>query len=84
MIEGDEDEEMDFDGDMVDPMEMLGSFLATEDGETIATALVSLKDATEKIALNMEMQNKILVKILSALSKPSQCCAKSCTGPEAA
>jgi hypothetical protein len=80
-----EDEEMDFGDDMVDPMEMLGSFLATEDGETIATALVSLKDSTEKIALNMEMQNKILVKILSALSKP-KCCQCACTAspPESA
>ena len=78
------EEEMDqFDEDddmMVDPMEMLGSFLATEDGETIATALVSLKDSTEKIALNMEMQNKILVKILSALSKP-KCCQCTPTPP---
>jgi hypothetical protein len=79
-----DEEEMDFDGDMVDPMEMLGSFLATEDGDTIATALVSLKDSTEKIALNMEMQNKILVKILSALTKTSQCCGKCATPSEAA
>jgi hypothetical protein len=73
------EDEMDFDeDDMVDPMEMLGSFLATEDGETIATALVSLKDSTEKIALNMEMQNKILVKILSAMSKLNTCqCASA-------
>jgi hypothetical protein len=63
--------------EMCDPMEALGAFLATEDGETIATSLVGLKDATEKIALNLEMQNKILVKILSALGK-SQCCCKSC------
>ena len=69
-----EEEEEDFDEmneeemDFGDPMEALGAFLATEDGETIATALVSLKDATEKIALHMEMQNKILVKILSALN----------------
>jgi hypothetical protein len=78
-----EDEEIDFgEDDMVDPMEMLGSFLATEDGETIATALVSLKDSTEKIALNMEMQNKILVKILSALTK-TKCCQCS-PAPEAA
>lgn len=69
------EDEMDFGDDMVDPMEMLGSFLATEDGDTIATALVSLKDSTEKIALNMEMQNKILVKILSAIGK-SQCCCQ--------
>ena len=75
-------DEMEFgEDDMVDPMEMLGSFLATEDGDTIATALVSLKDSTEKIALNMEMQNKILVKILSALTK-AKCC--QCAAPEAA
>lgn len=76
----DETEEMD-EMDMCDPIEALGAFLATDDGETIATAMVSLKDATEKIALNMEMQNKILVKILSALSK-SKCC--QCATPEAA
>ena len=73
-----DDEEMDededgFDMEGVDMLEALGSLLATEDGETIATTLVSLKDATEKIALNMEMQNKILVKMLSAVSKASPC-----------
>ena len=56
-------------GDGMDMFEALGSLLATEDGETIATTLVSLKDATEKIALNMEMQNKILVKIAAAMNK---------------
>lgn len=75
--EEDLDEMMDEEMDFGDPMEALGAFLATEDGETIATALVSLKDSTEKIALNMEMQNKILVKILSALNakccKPCEC-----------
>ena len=68
----DDTEEMD-EMDFGDPMEALGAFLATEDGETVATALVGLKDATEKIALNLEMQNKILVKILSAVSKASPC-----------
>jgi|APGre2960657444_1045066.scaffolds.fasta_scaffold401998_1 hypothetical protein len=63
----DEDEEMEFG----DPMEVLGALLSTEEGETIATALVGLKDATEKIAMSLEMQNKILVKILSAISKSS-------------
>ena len=63
-----EDEEMDFDEGM-DMFEALGSLLATEDGETIATTLVSLKDAAEKIALNMEVQNKILVKIAAAMNK---------------
>ena len=74
-VEEDDDEMGDFDGDMMDPMEMLGNFLATDDGETIAMTLVSLKDATEKIALNMEMQNKILVKMLTALNKTGSVCA---------
>ena len=65
-----DDEEMEeFDEDGMDMFEALGGLLATEDGETIATALVGLKEATEKIALNMEMQNKVLVKIAAALNK---------------
>jgi hypothetical protein len=73
-MEIDEDEMDDMDEGM-DMFEALGSLLATEDGETIATTLVGLKDATEKIAQCMEMQNKILVKILSAMSavKPCAC-----------
>ena len=63
----DEDDEMDMGMDMMDA---LGSMLTTEEGDTIATALVSLKDATERIADSLEMQNKILVKILSAV-KPA-------------
>ena len=66
----------------MDPFDALGSFLATEEGETIATALVSLKDATERIATSLELQNKILVKILSAVGKtscPCPCPAKETT-----
>jgi len=59
-----EDDEMDMGMDMMDA---LGSMLTTEEGDTIATALVSLKDATERIADTLEMQNKILVKIYSTL-----------------
>jgi hypothetical protein len=62
-----EDDEMDMDLDM---MENFASMLTTEDGDTVATALVSLKDATERIADTLEMQNKILVKILSTLKTP--------------
>lgn len=69
----DEDEEIDLEDEEMDEMpdftDALGTFLATEDGETVATALVSLKDASERIATSLEMQNKILVKILSALTK---------------
>jgi hypothetical protein len=62
-----EDDEMDMDMDM---MENFASMLTTEEGDTVATALVSLKDATERIADTLEMQNKILVKILSTLKTP--------------
>jgi flagellin-specific chaperone FliS len=64
-----DDEEMEEFDEGMDMFEALGSLLATEDGETIATTLVGLKDATEKIALNMEMQNKVLIKIAAALNK---------------
>lgn len=69
-VEEEEEEEMDEDEEMDDGMDMfeaLGSLLATEEGETVATTLVSLKDAVEKIAANFEMQNKILVKILTEM-----------------
>ena len=65
-----EDEEIDFDDDDdmddgVDLLEALGQMFTTDDGETVASALVGLKNATE-------MQNKILIKILSVLStKPA-------------
>ena len=68
--EEDEDEfdEEDFE-DGPDMLEALASLLATEDGETIATILSGTKDATEKIALQLEMHNKLLVKIVAALNK---------------
>lgn len=70
--EMEEDDEMDMGDDEemgIDMFDALGNLLSTDDGETVATTLVSLKDATEKIALNLEMQNKILVKILTAITK---------------
>lgn len=80
--EPDEDEEIDLeddDEDMegMDGFDALTSLLATEDGDTVATSLQSLANSTEKIALGIEMQNKILVKILSAVSKaPAPCACK--------
>ena len=65
-----EDEEMDFDEeDMemdegVDLLDALGQMFTTEEGETVASAMVGVKVA-------LEMQNKILIKILSVLSKPA-------------
>jgi hypothetical protein len=83
----DEDEEMDFDDEEMEEMpdfaDALGAFLATEDGETVATALVSLKDASERIATSLEMQNKILVKILSTLTKAPAAAQTIPSTPEA-
>jgi hypothetical protein len=62
--EEDEDEEGEYEDDEMgfDLTSALEPFLATEDGQTVATALVT-------ISKHMEMQNKILVKMLSKLSK---------------
>ena len=61
--EGDEDDEGEYEEEMgFDIAASLEPFLATEDGQTVATALVT-------IAKHMEMQNKILVKMLSKMSK---------------
>ena len=68
-------EDMD-DMEMMDPMEALGNFLATDDGETIATSLASLKDSTQMIAKHLEKQNLILVKLLSAVSNMKGCDCK--------
>jgi hypothetical protein len=64
-----EDEEMDFDEEMEmddggDLLDALGQMFTTEDGETVASAMVGVKVA-------LEMQNKILIKILSVLTKPT-------------
>ena len=68
-----EEEEDDFDEedfeDGPDMLEALASLLATEDGETIATLLAGSKEATEKIVLQLEMHNKLLIKIVAALNK---------------
>jgi hypothetical protein len=44
--------------------------LCTEEGETVATALASIATSAEKIASQLEMHNKILVKIFGALKPP--------------
>jgi len=65
-----EEEEIDDDFEMDDEedegVDMLGLF-TTDEGETVAMSLSGLKDATEKIAASLDMQNKILLKILSEL-----------------
>jgi hypothetical protein len=55
MMEDDDGEEG------VDMVEYLGSLLQTEDGDSLATVV-------DKVAKQIETQNKILLKILSVLS----------------
>lgn len=57
-----EDEEMEEYEEGVDIFEALGSLLATEDGDTIAMSL-------QKIATQIEMHNKIMVKLLASINK---------------
>jgi hypothetical protein len=66
--EGQDEFEMDEDG--IDLVEALGQMLCTEEGETVATSLASIATSAEKIAAQLEMHNKILVKIFGALKPP--------------
>ena len=84
MADHDENPDIDLDAEgedefdeMMDPMEALANFLTTDDGETIATSLASLKDATQMIAKQLEKQNLILVKLLSAVSNMKGCDCKA-------
>ena len=66
--EEDEDEEMDLNFDELEAMdETLASYLTTEDGDNVATALMSVSDNMATINSTLELQNKILIKILSHL-----------------
>ena len=58
MIEYDEDE----DEEGIDIMELMGSLLATPEGDTVCSALVN-------IALQLQTQNKILIKMLTKIQK---------------
>lgn len=84
MADHDENPDIDLDAEaedefdeMMDPMEALAGFLATDDGETIATSLASLKDTAALIAKHMEKQNLILVKLLSAVANMKGCDCKA-------
>jgi hypothetical protein len=67
IVEEDFDDDEDIDIDMEDfagdegSAEVLASTLATPDGDTVCTALLRIGD-------QLEMQNKILIKILSKLT----------------
>jgi len=59
----DEDED---DGDFMDMGNVLSALLTTEEGDNVCTAIVKLNNTIQK---QMETQNKILLKILTALNK---------------
>jgi hypothetical protein len=63
-----EDEEEDEDEMCEDGFDPIMSVLMTDDGETLPTILVSVKAAVEKIADALDTQNKILIKLLSAMA----------------
>ena len=56
---GDEDDEM-FEDDGVDVATLMTSLMATQDGDTVCSALVEISN-------QMQVQNKILIKILAKL-----------------
>ena len=60
--EEDEFTDDESDEDFVDPIMLLQSLLSTEEGETLCTALM-------KIHSQLEIHNKIMVKILSSLQQ---------------
>ena len=66
--EDEDDEAEDFDFEAMD--ETLAAYLTTEDGDNVATALMSISDSMGNINKTLEMQNKILVKIFSQLAQP--------------
>jgi hypothetical protein len=85
-IEDEEEDEMDeeFDEDGMDMFEALGGLLATEDGETVATLLAGLKDSVDLVARQLEMHNKIMVKILTEMKSAKTCkCTPAPPAPEA-
>jgi hypothetical protein len=64
--EDEEEDEFDMDGmdddGAMDLMDALGNFLTTDDGDSIANVLGGIKT-------QLEMQNKILIKIFGVLNK---------------
>jgi hypothetical protein len=64
MTEVDDEMMMEEDEEGVDMVEYLGSLLQTEDGDSLATVV-------DKLGKHLETQNKILLKILSALAAKS-------------
>lgn len=66
---GDDEEIMEDDDELMMGEEAgLEAFLATEDGDTICTAMVDVNETLGEIARQLTTTNRILVKMLSKLS----------------
>ena len=63
--EEDEGDEMDFELEAMD--ETLAAYLTTDDGDNVATALMSINDNIENLVKSIELQNKILIKVATHL-----------------
>lgn len=55
----------------MDMADILGSLLTTEEGQNVTEVLFDLKAQVEIIGNQLQMQNKILVKLLSAITPKS-------------
>lgn len=64
-----EDDEMEGMEDGPDMFDALSGFLTTEEGESIAEVMLGTKTATEEVARQLAVHNKILLRILSVLQK---------------
>lgn len=65
----DEGSDIDMD-DEIEGMDLgidLGSILATEDGDTVCTALLDINHTIGEVARQIATANKILIKILSKM-----------------
>lgn len=66
----DEEEDEDYeDEEGMDVGAMMASMFATEEGDNVCTALVTIGEHMDKMNKLFETQNKILVKLLSHLTK---------------
>jgi hypothetical protein len=61
----DEDYDMPMDFDLA---ECLGGLLTNEEGNNIAGILSEVKSSVDKVAQQLEVQNKILMKMLTSLN----------------
>jgi hypothetical protein len=56
----------------LDMNDILMSLLTTEEGQNVCDVIVDLKSQIEVIGQQLTMQNKILVKMLTAITPPVQ------------